>query len=344
MTKMTPKKVNPRDLPSLNAASFDERVADHLRRFLADKDAFAKNTWDQMLSVLRSWARWCDERGKVWLPADYDDVRDYLFYLKEELGRATSTVAQHKTMINKIHAEAGLLRPDDVRSVDRGMRKIRRTSVLKGEMIGQAIPLHREELLKVAAAWESNTRLYQRRNLAFIGISYITLLRIAEISRLRVRDVTFSPDGTAILLVKHTKTIIDGYGVIKKLAPIVTEWLVNWLEMSGLADQPDAFVFCGVDRYNKLRQTKNPLTHRAIEKIFSDAWSALYGTQDGKSTKRYRTWTGHSPRVGAAQDMAKSGASLPQIMHEGTWKTPKQVMGYIRHLEADNSIMLRMFR
>ncbi|PLR29260.1 recombinase, partial [Chimaeribacter californicus] len=186
------KQVKKNDLPSIDVKDIDDRVADKLRRFIADKNAFAKNTWDQMLSVLRSWGTWCDAQGKTWLPADPDDVREYLFYLKNDLKRATSTVAQHKYLINKIHVEAGLPRPGDDLSVRRGMRSIRRTSVLDGEQVGQAIPFHYEDLKKVATLWHGSKSLKIRRNLAFIGIAYNTLLRIAEVSRLRVRDIHFS--------------------------------------------------------------------------------------------------------------------------------------------------------
>ncbi|WP_336885691.1 hypothetical protein [Xenorhabdus sp. Sc-CR9] len=55
---------------------------------------------------------------------------------------------------------------------------------------------------------------------------------------------------------------------------------------------------------------------------------------------RYATWTGHSARVGAAQDMTEAGYGLAQIMHEGTWKKPETVLGYIRNIEAQKSVMI----
>ena len=39
--------------------------------------------------------------------------------------------------------------------------------------------------------------------------------------------------------------------------------------------------------------------------------------------------SGHSMRVGAAQDLLLSGASLPMIMNRGRWSKTDTVMRYI---------------
>jgi hypothetical protein len=39
--------------------------------------------------------------------------------------------------------------------------------------------------------------------------------------------------------------------------------------------------------------------------------------------------SGHSMRVGAAQDLLKSGASMPAIMHKGRWAKTDTVMRYL---------------
>lgn len=78
-----------------------------------------------------------------------------------------------------------------------------------------------------------------------------------------------------------------------------------------------------------------------LELIFSAAWKAVHGEKLAIENKgRYTTWTGHSARVGAAQDMTENGYSLAQIMHEGTWRKAETVLGYIRNIEAKNSVMI----
>jgi hypothetical protein len=43
--------------------------------------------------------------------------------------------------------------------------------------------------------------------------------------------------------------------------------------------------------------------------------------------------SGHSARVGAAQDLLKSGASLPMMMHRGRWSKPDTVMRYVEYVD-----------
>lgn len=318
--------------------NLDDRVEHRLRTLFRNKNAYSENTWKQMLSVIRTFARWCEARDKVWLPASPEDVSEYLSHLKHDLKRTVNTVNQHHAQINNIHRHAGLERPSQSMEVSLGMKSMRRTAVVSGERISQAIPLHVSDVYKLAALWEDSERLADRRNLAFIAVAYNSLLRISEVARLRVQDIQFRPDGSATFSVGYTKTIVDQYGIVKKLSPEVGSWLRAWIDMAGMADKPDTLVFCKVGRYNHAQLSAVPMAPVNIEKMFAAAWLAVNGVS--KNTKRYRTWTGHSPRVGAAQDMATHGKTLAQIMHEGTWKRPEQVLNYIRHIEADKSVML----
>lgn len=335
---MTNLPVNQTDSPLLiTAEKYDERVAENLHMFFVDREAASENTWAQMKSVLRSWGLWCKQFNKVWLPAAPEDVREYLIYLRETLGRKKNTIAMHKSMINKIHREAGLALPASHILVTRGMKKISRQAVLNGERVEQAIPLHLDDLFQLAEITQATGKMQQLRDLAFLGVAYNTLLRMSEVARLRIGDIQFQRDGSATLDVGYTKTIKDEIGVVKVLAPDVAGWLRNWLNASGLTDE-STFIFGKVDRYGNAHPATKPMAGKNIEKIFAKAWEAVKGAP--LESSRYRTWTGHSPRVGAAQDMALRGTELTQIMHEGTWKRPEQVMSYIRYIDANKSVML----
>ena len=47
--------------------------------------------------------------------------------------------------------------------------------------------------------------------------------------------------------------------------------------------------------------------------------------------------SGHSTRVGAAQDMVASGIEMPAILQSGRWKTTAMVNRYAEHLVARRS-------
>ncbi len=51
------------------------------------------------------------------------------------------------------------------------------------------------------------------RNLAFLGIAYNTLLRIAEIARIRVKDISRTDGGRMLIHIGRTKTLVSTAGV-----------------------------------------------------------------------------------------------------------------------------------
>ncbi|WP_017345732.1 tyrosine-type recombinase/integrase [Pantoea sp. A4] len=319
----------------------DEDLAARLREFVQDREAFSDNTWRQLLSVMRICGAWAQKNGRSFLPMSSSCLRDYLLYL-QSTGRASSTISTHAALISMLHRNADLNPPNSSPLVFRAVKRINRTAVVQGERAGQAIPFRIRDLMKLDAAWAESVYLRELRDLAFLHVAYATLLRISELGRLRVRDVTRVADGRIILDVAWTKTLVQTGGLIKALGDLSTTRLTQWLMASGLASEPDAFIFSPVHRTNKVRvNTENPLTTRAIEDIFKRAWQEA--GPDGEiagNKNRYRGWTGHSTRVGAAVDMAAKNYSTAQIMQEGTWKKPETVMRYIRHVEAHSGAMV----
>jgi integrase len=140
------------------------------------------------------------------------------------------------------------------------------------------------------------------RNLAAIYMSYNTMLRIAELSRLRVGDLRYQPNGTILVNVRY-KTDVDVLKILgRKSAAIVT----RWLKASGLVDDPEAFVLAPVTRFNTVRKMNEPMGRPALGRILPRPgvrWKRIAKTNKG----RYATWTGHSCRVGAAQDLLLNG-------------------------------------
>ncbi|MBD2801769.1 tyrosine-type recombinase/integrase [Xenorhabdus sp. M] len=321
-------------------ADLNDDVIRNLNAFIKDREAFADNTWNQFLITVRTWCRWCLAKGRPYLPVEADYMRDYLWELHER-GLSPATISNCAAMLNLLHRQAGLIPAGDSQKVKRILKKIHRLAIVQGEQTGQAIPFRIADLNRLDAAWQDSTQLKAVRNLAFLFVAYNTLLRVSNLARLKVRDVMCQRNGSVLLNVGYTKTIVDGQGVVKALSPRAAVRLLAWLEVSGLSTHPDAYVFCRVHCSNQAVVTAAaPMSTRALAPIFSDAWEIVHGEhQQAKNKGRYATWTGHSARVGAAQDMTESGYSLAQIMHEGTWTKPETVLGYIRNLEAKKSVM-----
>lgn len=324
-------------LPALIA---DDDIAEQLRAFVQDREAFSPNTWRQLLSVMRICHQWAAENGRCFLPMSPEDLRDYLTFLQAR-GRASSTIATHASLISMLHRNAGLLPPNTSPAVFRAIKKINRVAVVSGERTGQAIPFCLSDLQALDMRWQNSVQLKETRNLAFLHVAYSTLLRVSELARLRVSDITRAEDGRIILDVAWTKTIVQTGGLIKALSTLSSQRLTEWITLAGLAAEPDAFLFCPVHRANKaLITTDRPLSTPALEDIFIHAWRETGRGQPKGNKNRYRGWSGHSARVGAAQDMAKQGYAVAQIMQEGTWKKPETLMRYIRNVDAHSGAMI----
>lgn len=325
------------------SGSADDDITEKLAAFVRHREAFSPNTWRQLLSVMRICWRWSQENRRSFLPMSPVDLQDYLFHL-QAMGRATSTISVHSALIAMLHRNAGLVPPTVSPEVVRARKKINRTAVISGERTGQAIPFCRPDLNRLDAAWNKSPRLQHLRDLAFIHVAYGTLLRMSELSRLRVRDISRAADGRIILDVGWTKTILQSGGIVKALSTRSSERLMQWINAAGLAGEPDAVLFCPIHRSNKITTVSNvPLSAPCLEDIWRRARHQAGAKAPLKTNKgRYSSWSGHSARVGAAQDMARKGISIAQIMQEGTWSQTQTVMRYIRMVEAHHGAMVSL--
>ncbi|MHC9060974.1 tyrosine-type recombinase/integrase [Pantoea sp. y20] len=327
---------------ALGGSAGDDLTA-KLAAFVRHREAFSQNTWRQLMSVMRICWRWSQENQRSFLPMSPDDMQDYLFHL-QAIGRATSTISVHAALIAMLHRNVGLIPPTVSPDVMRARKKINRTAVVSGERTGQAVPFCRPDLNRLDAAWNNSTRLQHLRDLAFMHVAYGTLLRMSELSRLRVRDISRAADGRIIIDVGWTKTILHSGGIVKALSARSSERLLEWIHASGLAEHPDAVLFCPVHRSNKITSvTDVPMSAPCLEDIWRRARHQSGTKTTLKTNKgRYSSWSGHSARVGAAQDMARKGISIAQIMQEGTWTQTQTVMRYIRMVEAHRGAMVSL--
>lgn len=332
-----------KDLPAVRATSNvlvlpdNEKIDDEVKRNLAalvrDKNAFADTTWASFESVISIWSRWCAKNNIEWLPVDPEYMRAYLLEMHLN-GLAVATVRQHYSMLCKLHMHAGLPSLLEHPAVNLVMKNITRSSVERGERTGQAIPFKMKDLQQVAMAYGHSKDLVDKRDLAFLSVMYNTMLRISEVARLTLRDLEPGPDGRIIVRISYTKTMLTPDGQIRTLAKDVTRRLQNWLNAAGIVDK-DQYLFCPVDRWGKprLKQDK-PLSTVSMEAIFARAWRMIRGVPGEPDEKgRYAVWTGHSARVGAAQDMTAADVSLVNVMKQGGWKRVEMVMRYIRNLD-----------
>ncbi len=137
---------------------------------------------------------------------------------------------------------------------------------------------------------------------------------------LRVEDVTRADDGSGTVLVARSKTDQEGQGSVGYLAPRTMAALRGWLDAAGLTEGP---LFRGVHRTGRLGRALEP---GEVARVFKKL-AARAGLDPAAVS-------GHSCRVGMAQDLVAFGADLPAVMQAGRWQTPAMPARYAERLLA----------
>lgn len=321
-----------------NIALIDDSIRKNLKDFLTDIDAYSLNTQKQFKSAVKSWTDWCKQNNKIFLPISPDDLRDYLVYLKEDRKLKHSSINSHNAFLAMLQNQSGLTPVNASSKVKRIKKKLLRTAINEGEELTQAIPFRFRDLKTIYEVKKDSLNIKDIRDLAILSTAYYTLLRSSEITRIKVKDFKLQRNGKSILHISHTKTILTLDGLYKHLGKLPTRLIQNWLELSGLNLCDDAYLFCAINKSNKIQNPNSQLTTETIRRVFSSAYQLNNEVKNDINT-RYQTWSAHSARIGAAIDMAEKNVGLAQIMHEGTWKKPEMVIRYIRKLESQDGPM-----
>jgi integrase len=147
-------------------------------------------------------------------------------------------------------------------------------------------------------------------------LAYDTLCRRSELVSLAVEDL--KPQK---VLLRRSKTDPHGLGRWLQLSPRTDAALHAWLSLSGIRSGP---IFRGISASGALTLS---LCTSQVNRILK----RLARTAQIEPT----AISGHSLRVGAAQDLLKKGASLPAIMHRGRWSKTDTVMRYLENAPSE---------
>jgi integrase len=124
-------------------------------------------------------------------------------------------------------------------------------------------------------------------------------------------------------LLRRSKTDQYGSGKWIHLSTETTCALHDWLEASGIQD---GFLLREIDAKERLTASLSVERVSKIFKTIAERAKLDECVVNGIS--------GHSMRVGGAQDLLVQGASLPQIMVKGGWVKTDTVMRYVERVRA----------
>ena len=241
-------------------------------------------------------------------------METYLGERFESEGHKPATLRAAASAIAFVHKACGLDDPCDAPGVKGLLRSVTRAV---GKMQKQAAALTADAQAQImttvcdprtgrGGGLESVVTARRRCevDIAIMWVMRDALLRVSEASALVWGDISAEEDGTGRLLIRRSKTDPDGEGAVAYVSVPTMTFLGK---IRAEADEGDS-VF-------GLRP--NQISRR----IKRAAQSAGLGAG----------FSGHSPRVGMACDLARAGIELPSLMTAGRWRSPKMPALYTRN-------------
>lgn len=279
--------------------------------------AYAPSTMRSYYADVEAYEAWCTETGHVAFPARPATVSRFI----EEQGKslAPSTVQRRLYGIRKAHRLLDLDDPTRHEDVNLAMRRVRRSKISRPR---QAKGMTRDYLEKFLSVQPDTP--WGLRNRAMLSLGYDILARRSELIALRTDDLIWQRDGTLRVLVRRSKTDQFGQGRVAftslRSAELVEAWLAWRLREIGP-------LFCPIYRNVAIDRGLSDTTVKDIIKE-----TARAADLDSSVAAAF---SGHSMRVGAAQDLLTAGHSTSAIMRAGGWKSVGVLHRYIEKAEVN---------
>jgi site-specific recombinase XerD len=287
--------------------------------------AYSDNTIRSYCTDFSIFESWCTQEHRTALPAAPETVADFL--RAQSKSATPATISRRRAAIAKIHRLLKLESPASAEVVTLATRSVFRQ---KGRRQKQALGLTAVIKQRLIAACPGDPRGLRDR--ALIATGYDTLCRRSELVALQIGDLAISSDGSGTILVRKSKADQFGHGRLAYLSPEAIMHLTRWLDAAALTQGPFFRRALGTHPWQRA------LHSSAVAGIVK-----LRAEEAGLDSALVSKLSGHSMRVGAAQDMAAAGIDLGAIMHAGGWKSPEMVMRYIEHMDVQKSGMARLY-
>ena len=279
--------------------------------------AYAHNTLRSYRSDFTIFEAWCIAKGREALPATPETL--VAFIAHDALDHASATLTRRLCGIRKVHRLLRLPCPVEDEEVTIALRRALRSKRRRPQQaLGLTSPI-RDALIAVCGG-----NLIGLRDRAMFALGYDTLCRRSELVNLLAEDVVALADGTARVLVRRSKNDPFGDGRWAQMSVAGFRHVRTWVEAARIVEGPLLrSVHGGVVQPGFLQATT---VNRRLK---------LAARRAGRSETERRDLSGHSMRVGAAQDLMAAGRSLIQIMTAGGWTSVDVVGRYVREAEQN---------
>ena len=313
-------------LPNTSTPVASTDAVQKLRAGLHDaRGTMAPETVRAMRRGFEAFSAWCDQMRYIALPAAAAIVAAYVDELVET-GRKPAGIKQSVWAIGAVHRLGSQPDPTKAEVVRQALKRMARQL---GTRQQQATPVNSYEVRRILET--AGSRPIDQRDVALLVVMRDLLARRSEAVALDVADISYDPDGSGTVMIRRSKTDQTGEGRELYLSPPAVAQLRRWINAAGLTEGP---VFRAVD---KAGRTGDRLQAAEVARIIK-----RLARKAGLPEAAVASMSGHSCRVGMAQDLVAAGADVTGLMQAGRWKSMQMPARYSERLEAKRGVVAQL--
>nr|BDD43763.1 tyrosine recombinase XerC [Paracoccaceae bacterium] len=275
--------------------------------------AYAPNTLRSYYADAKAFVDWCSEKNIEPFPLTSAGTRMYIETMASDYSYAS--IRRRLSCLRRINK---LLEHQDHTQTEEiylTIRRLKRSKCLEQQ---QAVGINHSLLVKMIDA-QPNT-LAGIRNKALLSLGYDFLARRSELVALRTTDLEITNDGALKGMIRKSKTDQYGRGRLVFGSERSAKLLRGWFRKKPQEIEP---VFCAINHGQCL---KRPICDRNVNEIIKKSVVKVKRCERPSDLEV----SGHSLRVGAAQDLLIKGYDLAAIMRAGGWSNAETVSRYLR--------------
>jgi integrase len=268
-----------------------------------------------LFSDLKQFTTYCKDNGFKPLPIQGNVLDGYLSFLVSK-NRKRATIDRH---INSLAAWHEHLELDDPRKTFKIKQRIKTVRKISRSNPKQAKGLR---AINLQVAYERLSPDVPRdcADIALLFVAFYTLCRKSELVGFDWEDFEKDEeDGSSLLALNQSKTNKEEVEY-RYLSPAATSILLHWKKVSGIES---GAIFRGIT-------SSGEITSRLSVKGVDRAYKRI-AKQLGFDAALF---SGHSSRVGGAQEMLERDIDSAKIMLAGGWKSIRMVVKYAKKIDA----------
>lgn len=288
------------------------------------KGAFAANTVRAWKADWEYFSEFCRLQQLRSLPASPQTLREFVFECVTNL-KKPATIRRYMSTIGRAHRAANVADPTATEAVKLALKEMSRSVPARQKQARGLVWAEIEEFLKFEPR-----DLRDIRDRALVAVAYDSMCRREELVNLRIEDIEEASDGSGSVLIRRSKTDTTGEGATAYLSPLTMRLVSAWLQASMLKSGPLFARVVGRDGVG------DRLTAQIVTLVLRKV-----GQWIGLPTEEWGRISGHSCRVGAAQDLLALNIDLASVMQAGRWRDTRMPMRYGEKVLASRGAMAR---